>query len=435
MTRSAVKPLRFAALAPLALCVALAAAPALAETVCYFSGGTRSGSSYTIGPRIDTGKTYPLANSLSMSAWVRVSPNIITVKPIGNTHFGAAIAGQGFYSGEKGFGLMASGWNTNDPNNDDKTNDAVSYQVRITGSGTVITSDSYKTNTLFTADEWHHYLVVRDKTAGKARFYVDGELFSEKDCPSSWDLTATKNFAIAYNPATNGGSFCGYIADIALWDVALSATDAARLPNVGPENVSTAPIAYFPLSEGSGNTVHETVNNTSHTATGGNLVWSDDPNFFRISANDNLAVSSSPDGIGSPSPAYGVTNGLAASDTFAVSCGATPVTDDAGTTQYSCTGWKLYDATNAVVSSGAGTSFTYVHPAAYRRLEWQWELIKVIKTDFWDLSGYVEASPNVASSNADLSEFVSFIFNMKEADSMESKFMSTKSLGFTLIVR
>ncbi len=90
---------------------------------------------------------------------------------------------------------------------------------------------------------------------------------------------------------------------------------------------------------------------------------------------DWLDITSLPDGIGSPSPAYGITSGLSAGDTFIVSCGATTATDAAGTTQYSCTGWKLYDESNTVISNGVGTSFTYTHPtpAAYRRLEWQWE--------------------------------------------------------------
>ena len=148
-----------------------------------------------------------------------------------------------------------------------------------------------------------------------------------------------------------------------------------------------------------------------------------------------LEITSTPGDIGLPSPAYGVTNGLASGASFTVSCGATPATNVAGTMQYSCTGWKLYDETGAIVSAGDGTSFTYGHPAAYRRLEWQWEFVKVIKTDYWDLSGYVEASPNVAVSNADASEVVSFVFNMKETDPMESKFKSTNPQGLLLIVR
>ncbi len=87
-----------------------------------------------------------------------------------------------------------------------------------------------------------------------------------------------------------------------------------------------------------------------------------------------LHISSSPTGIGSPSPAYGVTNGLTAGASFLVSCGATSVTNTTESVQYSCTGWKLYDLNDEIVASGVGTSFTYTHPnpAEYRRLEWQW---------------------------------------------------------------
>ena len=96
----------------------------------------------------------------------------------------------------------------------------------------------------------------------------------------------------------------------------------------------------------------------------------------RTIANDMLEVTASPAGAdcASPSPAYGVTTGLAAGDTFVVSCGATPVLNDAETVRYDCTGWKLYDMFGNVVSNGTGTSFTYIHPApaAYRNLEWQW---------------------------------------------------------------
>ena len=53
--------------------------------------------------------------------------------------------------------------------------------------------------------------------------------------------------------------------------------------------------------------------------------------------------------------------------------------------------------------------------------------------DYWNPIGYVPASPDEAKSDA--SAFVSFIFNKKETAPMESKFKSTKPLGFTLIVR
>ena len=119
-----------------------------------------------------------------------------------------------------------------------------------------------------------------------------------------------------------------------------------------------------------------TTNN--YTAAGnGTLQWVDDPNFVRSSTSPvgRLNVTASVDGVGSPSPSYGITNGIAAGDSFTVSCGETPVMDAVGRTQYSCTGWKLYDESNAVVSNGTETSFTYIHPTldVYRQLEWQWE--------------------------------------------------------------
>ena len=91
-------------------------------------------------------------------------------------------------------------------------------------------------------------------------------------------------------------------------------------------------------------------------------------------ANSQLEISSEPEGVGSPSPEYGGLAGLSAGDARAVSCGATFVTNETGTVAYLCTGWKLYDKDDNVVSNGTDTSFTYIHPtpAAFRKLEWQW---------------------------------------------------------------
>ena len=96
--------------------------------------------------------------------------------------------------------------------------------------------------------------------------------------------------------------------------------------------------------------------------------------------DDALDISGAPNGIGSPSPAYGQRTGLSAGDTIPVSCGESPAITAAGKA-YACTGWKLYDENGDVVSNGTETAFTYVHPtpAASRRLEWQWtELLTLL---------------------------------------------------------
>ena len=90
---------------------------------------------------------------------------------------------------------------------------------------------------------------------------------------------------------------------------------------------------------------------------------------------DILNVTTSAEGVGSPSPAYGFVRGLGDGQTVSVSCGNAVVTNSNGSV-YSCTGWKIYDENSALVSSGSDTAFTYTHPtpAAYRELQWQWEM-------------------------------------------------------------
>ena len=90
-------------------------------------------------------------------------------------------------------------------------------------------------------------------------------------------------------------------------------------------------------------------------------------------------VAGSPANFGTPTPAYGRLANLTPGQTMSVSCGDAVVTNDWGTYEYTCTGWKLYDYNGVVDSSGPETSFTYTHPspAEYRRLEWQWTSRKI----------------------------------------------------------
>ena len=108
---------------------------------------------------------------------------------------------------------------------------------------------------------------------------------------------------------------------------------------------------------------------------------------FRFNAairDSALAVSSAPDGFGSPSPSFGIVAGLSAGDTREVSCGSTICTNDTKSFEYRCTGWKLYNVNDEVIDYGADTSFTYTHPtpAEFRRLEWQWEKTRDLTGDW-----------------------------------------------------
>ena len=277
----------------IAVLAAFSAVLVQAETVCYFNGSTY----------IDTTKFTALTGNLSMSAWIRVSPNIFTVNPhntSGVVNYGAGIVGQGYFGTETGFGILAnSGANT--PS--DTSDDGLSWQVRVNANASAanknFASGTYKgdSGTLFTGDEWHHYLLVRDTATAKARFYVDGSLVQEADFLASVVLSPTRNFIIGKSSSIYGGCFVGYIADVALWNVALTAEDAALLHKVGANGIEgKTPYVYFPLDEGSGNSVTGTKNGSSLSpciATG-TLVWTNDVTFSRSIMDTDFIVSPPP---------------------------------------------------------------------------------------------------------------------------------------------
>ena len=247
-----------------------------AETALYFDGNTY----------IDTKTRFALANSVSLSAWIRISPSITVNPPTGSGYPGAGIVGQGYFGGATGLGIYLSSPITTA----DTSDDSVIGQVRNSKATVNI---AYKDPTLYTASEWHHYLLVRDKTAGKMRFYVDGARINELDFNTD-SISPTFDFAIAKNMAGPGGLFRGWIADVALWDVALTASDAQLLTQKRPTEIGKAPYAFFPLDEGTGSSVVNTVSGSSYPKTAGTLVWQDDPTLHRTSDADMPLFATAP---------------------------------------------------------------------------------------------------------------------------------------------
>ena len=346
----------------LAAMTAFAPFAAKAETALYFNGSTW----------IDTKAFTEVTGDASLSAWIRVSPSITANPPYSksgkDTYYGAGIVGQGYWGNVTGLGLLVGGAQTVAT-----TDDSIQYQVRRSGT---IAAGSYKDDTLFTADEWHHYLLVRDTVAGQVRYYVDGVLTNTAAFSGTLSISPSHTFAIGKNKTGIGGYFCGYIAEVALWNVALDAADAAHLTRATPLDLANRPVAYFPLNEGAGATrVYNTIANVSYAAKEGTLTWVEDPTLHRFQENACLEVSATPSAYETPTPAYGHYVPLAAGEQLAVSCPAV-WTNDTENTSAACTGWTLYDAAGNAVSNGVGTAFTYVHPspAAYRRLEWRWAL-------------------------------------------------------------
>ncbi len=253
-----------------AFCIALAApAAASAETALYFNGNTY----------IDTYTRFPLANSVTLSARVRVSSAITNNPPYSHSgsYYGAGIVGQGYWGGATGFGLCVPGA----CNTADTSDDKVHFQVLKSSKGV---TGSFTDPALYAGEPWHHYLVVRDKEGGSVHFYVDGRLVVTGAFPSDNNISATQNFAFGKNMANVGGNFRGWIADVALWNEALDADDAARLAVSSPDTIGKAPYAYWPLDEGTGATkVKNKISGKEYPATAGALAWEDDPALHRTS--------------------------------------------------------------------------------------------------------------------------------------------------------
>ena len=333
--------LRLVTLAALALGALTATPEARAERVLAFDGATY----------IDTLEKYALADSVSLSAWVVISNSITAVRN------GAGIVGQGYWGGTTGLGMfVASGLTTADT-----SDDKMSFQVR---NGNTIAELNYVNPTLFTDEAWHHYLLVRDKPGAKVLLYVDGVLQESADFASRFSIAPGKTFAFAKNMTGVGGIFRGALADVALWDQALDAQDAALLQHYSPDRIGKAPYAYFPLDDG-----HDRITNkvgaASYAATSGTLRWVDDPALRRNSYDPNhvsveMRVSESATGeILTDStgfaPAFDAVWASVSAGVATFSAPSTPLLF-ASFRQARVTGGTLYEVVNGAATAVATTS-------------------------------------------------------------------------------
>ena len=80
-------------------------------------------------------------------------------------------------------------------------------------------------------DEWHHIVAVRDKDAGEARIYIDGELVA-----SGADGTndTTNDFPLHIGQRGDNSEFMnGAMDEMAIWRVALTEDEVASVMNDG----------------------------------------------------------------------------------------------------------------------------------------------------------------------------------------------------------
>ena len=87
--------------------------------------------------------------------------------------------------------------------------------------------------------------------------------------------------------------------------------------------------------------------------------------------NDVLQITGTPANYGVVWPPYGVTNGLAAGDSFLCQAQAGKIAIADGS-RASCAGYQLFTNETVLAASGTTNAFIYTHDL-YARLVWQWE--------------------------------------------------------------
>ena len=342
---------------------------ARADNVLYLDGSTY----------VDIGTKYALGDSVSLSAWVRVSPSITNNPPKStsgsDTYWGAGIVGQGYWGGSPGLGLYVSAGIRTPETSDDY----ISAQVRAANASSANQTYaflSYTNANLYAPGVWHHYLLVRNTTDGTAKLYTDGVLSMSKPFSTTASITPTVNFAIGKNIQNVGGIFRGYVAEVAIWGEALTAGDAALLTKRSPDEIGKAPHAYFPLGEGSGTKIVNKKNGAQYSKTAGTLRWVDDANFIRGGAG-TITVTGDPCEVGSPDPGYGEYEFMV-DDVVPFSCPATATTN--GQPLAGCVGWRLELADGTVFTGeNTSTNVTFDHSFRDATFTWLWNATNTLE--------------------------------------------------------
>ena len=86
-----------------------------------------------------------------------------------------------------------------------------------------------------TPNEWTHVIAVRDNSAGTVSLYINGELAESKTINTAMDLSNDAELGIGAGSACIGGSqvsFSGSIDEFRFYDRAVTADEAAELPDL-----------------------------------------------------------------------------------------------------------------------------------------------------------------------------------------------------------
>ena len=203
------------------------------------------------GVTFDT-KLARFQNALSVSFWIK---NPTARSENGGIKYGYVV-GNGAYSGKRGFavgyqeetvnGKLIRGFNLQV-----KDNTAGSADPSTMFSQCVVSCDDIQDG------EWHHIAIVYDAANRRIVGYYDGE--AQVGDRTTWPVPATtdsliNNLSIGRNAENNGWAFGGELAELSLWNCALSDEQVRSIlaaPIDSPQSRAGL-LAYWKFDEGEG---------------------------------------------------------------------------------------------------------------------------------------------------------------------------------------
>jgi len=194
------------------------------------------------------------------------------------------------------FPLTMSGWcnpvaiNDHDAimsiGNDEGTYAVASLNLRSTGYATAEvlsrTSNALATSaSQYSADEWQHFCAVFTSSTSRI-VYIDGVAGTEVTTSANVNGNNAKRLSIGEYATTWNRELNGHLADLALWNVALSASEVAILAKaytaiqVRPESL----VSYYPLVSNSLDVMGNNYLSFGTDATANNSTFSDHPRII-----------------------------------------------------------------------------------------------------------------------------------------------------------
>ncbi|MDD5061131.1 MAG: LamG domain-containing protein, partial [Candidatus Marinimicrobia bacterium] len=163
---------------------------------------------------------------------------------------------------------------------------AVNFEINASGNGSMrywhndgsATDSWYGNRTGLNDGNWHHVVMVRDKTNSKGRIYVDGALDKENAIVAANGAIAATSIRLGTDNRLNADiTHNGLIDQVRVYNYARTPAQIAWDYNHG------APIAHYKMDKGEGTTIYDSSGNGNHGTIYGDTYY--------VSGKQNYALS------------------------------------------------------------------------------------------------------------------------------------------------